>query len=223
MDPQLEELNRKLDALTAQIAFLTEQAHDAQLARQSVDELIETGMPIARDAMSMMTTELEDVQEYLAPADLTRLLKKAIRHAPQMEMLLDQVDGVTDLIDVVGPIAKEGMGKATSIMEELDRKGYVAFGNSALRIVDTLVCSFSAEDLDRLADALALMPALVKEITQPERLTMLQTAVKQANVDLQKPLDTSLGSLMKQFNDPDVRRGLALSLRILRVIGAQAN
>ena len=62
MDPQLEELNRKIDALTSQVAYLTEQAREAELARRSGDDLLETAMPIARSAMDLAIPHLEDVQ-----------------------------------------------------------------------------------------------------------------------------------------------------------------
>jgi uncharacterized protein YjgD (DUF1641 family) len=222
MDPQLDELNRKIDALTAQVAYLAEQAREAELARRSGEELLETAMPIARGAMDLVTTQLEDVQEYLEPDDLIRLLKKVIRHAPQMEMLLDQVDGITDLIDVVGPITKEGMDKATAVVEELDRKGYIAFGKGGLRMLDNIVCNFTENDVDRLGDNIVLILNTVKDMTQPEIMSFVRNTLLVAEAEVQKPVDTSLGSLLKQMNDPAVRRGLALTLRILHVVGAQA-
>lgn len=222
MDSQLEELNRKIDALTAQVTYLSEKAREAELARRSGDELLETAMPIARGAMDLVGTELEDVQEYLDPEDLIRLLKKVIRHAPQMEMLLDQVDGITDLIDVVGPITKEGMDKATSLVEELDRKGYIAFGRGGLRMVDNIVCNFTEDDVTKLGDNIVLILNTVKDMTQPEIMTFVRNTLLVAEAEVQKPVDTSLGSLIKQMNDPAVRRGLALTLRVLHVVGAQA-
>jgi len=45
-----------------------------------------------------------------------------------------------------------------------------------------------------------------------------------ANVELEveKPVNTSLPALLGQMRDPNVRRGLVLTMRALRVIGAQA-
>ena len=223
MDPQLEELNRKIDALTAQVTYLTERARDAELARQSGEELLETAIPIARDAMDLAMPHLEEVQDYLAPEDLVRLLKKVIRHAPQLEMALDQVDSLTDLIDVVGPITKEGMDKATAVMETLDQKGYFAFGKGGLRLLDNIVCNFSGDDVDRLGDNIVLILNTVKDMTQPEIMSFLHNTLLVAETEVQKPVETSLGSLIRQMNDPAVRRGLALTLRMLHVVGAQAS
>jgi uncharacterized protein YjgD (DUF1641 family) len=40
--------------------------------------------------------------------------------------------------------------------------------------------------------------------------------------ELGKPVDVSYIGLMPQMRNPDVRRGLALTLRLMQVIGAQA-
>mgnify|MGYP000905350271 FL=1 len=90
MDPQWTELNQKLDALTAQVAYLSEQARLNALERESREELLETAMPVAKDVMRLASDEMEEVQEYLNPEDLVRILKKAIQHTPQLEMLLDR-------------------------------------------------------------------------------------------------------------------------------------
>jgi uncharacterized protein YjgD (DUF1641 family) len=44
-----------------------------------------------------------------------------------------------------------------------------------------------------------------------------------AEAEIQKPVDTSLVGLARQLRDPAVRRGLALTLRVLHVVGSQAN
>jgi uncharacterized protein YjgD (DUF1641 family) len=222
MDPQLEELNRKIDTLTAQVAYLAEQARQAELSRRSGEELLETAMPIARSAMDLTTPHLEEVQEYLDPEDLIRLVKKIIRHTPQLEMLVDQIDGVTDLVDTVAPITKEAMSKATSVVEDLDRKGYFAFGRGSLRMVDNIVTNFTEDDVNKLGDNIVLILNTVKDMTQPEIMGFLRSTLLVAETEVQKPVNTSLGSLLKQMNDPDVRRGLALTLRVLHVVGAQA-
>ena len=48
MDQELAELNQKIDALTAQVAYLAEQAHISELERQSREDLLETMMPVAK-------------------------------------------------------------------------------------------------------------------------------------------------------------------------------
>jgi uncharacterized protein YjgD (DUF1641 family) len=222
MDASMLELTQKIDALTAQVAYLAEQAQIAQRDREERVELMEVVMPIAKDAMRLASHELEEVQQYVELVDLVRLLKKVVRHGPQFEMLLDQVDAVTDLIDVIGPIPREGIDKITAIFAELEHKGYFAFGQGGLRMMDNIVTSFSEDDVNRLGDNIVLILNTVKDMTQPEIMTFIRNTFAVAEREVEKPVNTSLGAIIGQMNDPAVRRGLALTLRVLKVVGEQA-
>jgi uncharacterized protein YjgD (DUF1641 family) len=138
---------------------------------------------------------------------LVRLLKKIVRHGPQVELLVDQIDGVMDLLDVAGPITKEAVAKATVVFDELDRKGYFNFAQSGLRMADNVVTAFSAEDANRLADNIVLILNTVKDMTQPEIMNFLRTTLLVAESEIEKPVDTGYLSLLRQMNDPAVRRG----------------
>jgi uncharacterized protein YjgD (DUF1641 family) len=222
MDQAMVELNQKIDLLAGQVAYLTQQAQMAERSRESTAELVETVMPIARDAMSMASEQMQEVQEYLELDDLLRLLKKLVRHAPQFEMLLDQLDSVLDLVDTAGPIVRQGMDFATEQLDGLEKKGYLGFTRSGLRMVDQIVTSFTEEDVDRLGDNIVLMLNTVKDLTQPEILTFVRNTLQVAEVEVQKPVNTGYLALLSQLRDPVVRRGLALTLRVLRVVGEQA-
>ena len=218
----LLELNRKIDALTSQVAYLAEQAQLSERGRRERADLVETMMPVAKDAMRMASDQFEEIQDYLQIEDLLRFVKKLARHRPQLEMLLDQMDAVTDLIHIMDPITKEGMTKLVSVLTELEQKGYFTFAQSGARVVDTIVSSFSAEDVNRLGDNVVLILNTVKDLTQPEIMTFVRNTLRVAEVEVEKPVNTSLGAIFGQLNDPAVRRGLALTLRVLRVVGQQA-
>lgn len=222
LETDLLALNQKLDALTEQVSYLTEQARLAQQERESRSDLVDTAMPIAREAMDIVTRELQEVQEDIRMEDLLRLSKKLLRHVPQLEMLLDQLDSVSDLLATVGPISREMITKLTEMMDELDRKGYFAFARSSTRLVDNVVTSFTEDDVNRLGDNIVLILNTVKDMTQPEIMSFVRNTLLLAEEEVSKPVNTSLVSILRQMQDPDVRRGLALTLRVLRAIGVQS-
>ncbi|WP_322792985.1 DUF1641 domain-containing protein [Bellilinea sp.] len=221
LETDLLTLNQKLDALSAQVAYLTEQARIAEQEREARSDLVDTAMPIAREAMDIVTRELEEVQEEIRMEDLLRLSKKLLRHVPQLEMLLDQLDSLSDLLETIGPISREMITKLTTLMEELDNKGYFAFARGGTRLVDNVVTSFTEEDVNRLGDNIVLILNTVKDMTQPEILSFVRNTLLLAEEEVSKPVNTSLVSILRQMQDPDVRRGLALTLRVLRAIGVQ--
>lgn len=218
----LADLGRKIDALTAQVAYLTEQARAAELAREEAAELLHDAQPILNDVMQLATEQLEEVQEYVSPEDLLRVLKKLLRHGPQIEQLVDQLDMVTDLMEVAAPIGKEAYNKAEIVLDAMDRKGYFAFARGGMQIADNVVSSFTENDVRRLGDNVVLMLNVVKDVTQPQILGLVRSIMAQSEAEIGKPVNTSLPSLLGQMRDPDVRRGLALTMRVLKVVGSQS-
>ncbi|MCE5208468.1 MAG: DUF1641 domain-containing protein [Chloroflexi bacterium] len=222
MDTELIELNQKLDTLTSQVAYLSEQTRIAEQARESRNDLLEAGIPIAREALGLVNEELDDVQDFIQPTDLIRMLKKLIVHGPQLEKLLDQLDSVSDLVDSTGPVVKLGFDSVTNTLDGMERKGYFTFGREVVQIADSVVTSFTEEDLDRLGESVEPLLDVVKELTKPEITGFLRNTVKAVEEEVQKPVETSWSGLYRQLRNPDVRRGLALTLRVLQVVGEQA-
>lgn len=216
----LDVLNEKLDRLAAQVAYLTEQAEQAERSRRERDELLHDAMPIANGLMQKATAELQDIEDYVEIDDLIRILKKLARHAPDIEKLLDQLDGVNDLLEIAGPISKDAFNKAESVLDQAERKGYFKFANGSLRIIDNIVTSFSEDDVKQLGDNIVLILRTVKDMTQPEVMHFVRNTVSVAEEEVQ--VDTSYRALVGQMRDPNVRRGLAQAMRVLSSIGAQS-
>jgi len=222
MEPEIVELNRKIDALTAQLSYLTEQAQIAERQRQDRAELVRDLTPIANQAFQMTIEQLEEVQEYIDLNDVLRLVKRLMRNGRNFEKLLDQMESIADLIDTLGPLSDEAFSKTIATLADLEHKGYFTFARGSRRILDNIVTSFSADDVDRLGDNVVLILNTVKEMTQPEIMTFVRNTLLIAEQEIEKPVDTSMLGLVRQMQDPAVRRGLALTMRVLHVVGSQA-
>ena len=222
MEQALAELNQKIDALTAQVAYLTDQAQLAERQREDRSELMRDLTPIADQAYHLAITQLEEVQEYIDLGDLLRLLKRLARNGRNVETLLDQFESVMDLTQTIGPLTDEAFGKAVATLADMEHKGYFAFARSSKRIADNIVTSFTADDVDRLGDNIVLILNTVKDMTQPEIMNFVRSTLLVAEREVDKPVDISYLGLLRQMRDPAVRRGLALTMRVMHVIGAQA-
>ena len=222
MDQSIVELNQKIDLLASQVAYLTEQARAAERSRQERAELIHDVMPIANDAMRLAGEQLQEVEDYVDLKDLLRVLKKLARATPFIEQMLDQVDGIRDLLELIGPISKGVYNKAEAVLDAADRKGYFTFARGGAQIMDNIVTSFSEEEVRQLGDNIVLILRTVKEMTQPEIMTFLHNTVTGAEKEAEAPVDISYRALLSQMRDPNVRRGLGLTMRMLRTVGVQA-
>ena len=223
MEPALAELNQKIDALTAQVAYLTEQAQLAERQREERSEMMRDLTPIADQAYHMAIEQLEEVQEYIDLGDLLRLLKRLMRNGRNLDTLLDQFESVMDLTQTIGPLTDEAFGKAVATLADMEHKGYFTFARSSKRIADNIVTSFTADDVDRLGDNIVLILNTVKDMTQPEIMNFVRSTLLVAEREVEQPVDISYRGLLKQMRDPAVRRGLALTMRVMHVIGAQAD
>lgn len=221
MDQAIAELTAKIDALTAQVAYLTEQAQAAERARAERAELMSAMMPIANDAMRLATEQLEEIEPYVRGEDLLRLVKKLVRNGPNFEMLLDQLGSLLELADIVMPMMTPAFDQATTGLAELEKRGYFTFAQGGIRIMDNIVTAFSEEDVRKLGDNIVLILQTVKEMTQPETMNFVRNTVQVIDREKDAPVETSLLALLGQMRDPNVRRGLAITLRVLRTIGAQ--
>jgi len=222
MDASITELNQKIDALTVQVAYLAEQAQAAERDRQARAELMRDLTPIANQAFDMAIDQLEEVQEYIDLGDLLRIMKRLMRNGQNIEKMLDQLESLADLAQTLGPLADEAFGKAIDQLSTWEKKGYFSFARGGMRIVDNVVSNFSGEDVERLGDNVVLILNTVKDMTQPEIMNFVHNTFLTAESDITQPVDISYSSLFSQLRNPETRRGLALTLRVLQGIGAQA-
>jgi uncharacterized protein YjgD (DUF1641 family) len=222
-DAELAALSQKIDQLSTQVAYLSQQAQTAAEQRRDRAELLHDLTPIADQAYHMAVEQLEEVQEYIDLGDLLRLAKRLLRNGRNFDRLLSQLESAVDLAETAGPLADEAFGRAVEALTAMEHKGYFAAARGGARIVDTVVTSFSEDDIRRLGDNIVLILNTIKEMTQPEIMHFVHDTLLVAEAEIQKPVDTSLVGLARQLRDPAVRRGLALTLRVLHVVGSQAN
>lgn len=222
MDQSLLELNQKIDTLAAQVAYLTDQAQIAERQRQERAELVRDLTPIANQAFEMIVEQLEEVQEYIDIQDLLRILKRMMRNGQNIEGMLIQMESLMELAETVKPLANDAFSRTVDALEDLEQKGYFTFARGSRRILDNVVTSFTEEDVNRLGDNVVLILNTVKDMTQPEIMNFVRNTLMVAEQEIEKPVDISYTGLVRQMRDPAVRRGLALTMRVLHVIGSQA-
>ena len=223
MEQAILELNQKIDNLTSQVAYLAEQAAIQERQRQNRAELVRDLTPIANQAYHIAIEQLEEVQEYIDLNDLLRLSKRLMRNGRNLEKILDQLESLADLSQTAAPIVDEAFAKAVNTLADFEHKGYFTFARGGRQIMDNIVTSFDEEDVNRLGDNIVLILNTVKDMTQPEIMSFVRNTLLVAEQEIGKPVDISYTSLLRQMRDPEVRRGLALTMRVMHVIGSQAS
>jgi uncharacterized protein YjgD (DUF1641 family) len=215
VDIALEELNRKVDVLNEQIAFLAEEARVEQRRRQEWDELKNDLTPVVNEVYQLTVRQLDEIEGYVQLEDLMRITKRLARNTRNIEGMLDQLESLSDLSKELAPLSDEIFLMLMTRLDEMERKGYFAFLQGGMQIFDQVVTNFTEDDVKQLGENIVLILETVKEMTQPEIMTMMRTT---ANVmrDEDVPEKVTMIDLMRQLNDPSVRRGLAKTLKVLK-------
>ena len=222
---RITELEQKVDAMSAQVNLLVEELREQRLRRQQWDELRSDLAPIAGEAMTLASNELEAIQEWVQPEDMLRLLRRILRNTKNIEDGMARYESLMDFFDDAGPLTGEAVTKILTTLEEFEQRGYFEFARAGIGIVDEVVTAYSKEDVEALGENVVQMLGIVKDLTQPEMLAvaqrMLDAVQRQQTAAALEPAEPpGLISLAGQIRDPEVRRGLARALNTFKVVSA---
>lgn len=140
----------------------------------------------------------------------------------KMERIEDKQHAIDELMEIATPIMKVALDGAAEKLGELERAGYFAFGKEILRVMDRVVRSYSTADVQRLGDQVVGILDTVRNITQPDMLTLIND-VAGAVHDADDADPKGMWGLMRAGKDPDVRKGFGVMIGILKQVGRAAD
>lgn len=214
-DIALAELNQKVDSLNQQIAFLTEEARVEKRRRQEWDELKNDLTPVVSEVYQLSVRQLDEIEGYVQLEDLIRVTKRLARNTRNIEEMLDQMESFSDLSKELAPLSDDVFLLLMTRLDEMERKGYFTFLQGGMEIFDQIVTNFTEDDVKQLGENIVLILQTVKEMTQPEIMTMMRTTASVMREE-DVPEKVTMIDIMRQLNDPSVRRGLAKTLNVLK-------
>lgn len=213
----LTDLSQKIDTLSDQVAFLIEEARQQRRQRQEWEELKADLTPIATDAFQLSIQQLDEIEQYVQAEDILHLFKRLLRNTRNLEGMLDQIESLTELGGDIAPLTRTAFMTMMTRLDEMERKGYFMFLRGGMDIFDQIADSFNEEDVSQLSQNVVLILNTIKEMTQPEIMQFMRRTVAIAN-DTELPSDVSLLGIIRQLNDPAVKRGLSKTLTVLKSV-----
>lgn len=210
----------KLDRLTEQVEEMAAELRAQRQARERWAELSHDLTPVLSGAMEKVSDELSALDAEVSLDDLGRLARHAAASAARLDALLVQLESLAQLGEEVTHLAGPAMGTVTERLAELEQKGYFSFFRQGAVIADNVVTSFTEDDVRALGENIVLILQTVKEMTQPEVMTMLRNTVTAQQVEM-PATPPSTFALLRQMRQPEVRRGLARALSMLRTLGEE--
>ncbi|MBK6874505.1 MAG: DUF1641 domain-containing protein [Kineosporiaceae bacterium] len=216
---QAVDLAHRLDRIEAQLVRVSDQLEATALERDRWRELTHELMPVAQGAMTVASRELEELSTEVTVEDLLRFARTAVRALPQLEALLSQVGPASELVHEATSLTGAGVGALSSALAQAEEKGYFTFLRGGAHVANEVVTSFGEEDLKALGANVVLILKTVQQMTQPQIMHFLSTAISDIQEVDEAPPPSAV-KLLSQMRDPQVRRGLSRTLAVLGDLGA---
>ena len=191
MDKDLALINEKVDKITVQIAFLTEQAEIQQRRAREFDELKADLIPIGNQLIHLTINELEEIGTDFELEDLLFLLKRVLRNTHLIMTMMDRFESLMGIADEVEILGKQVFSSAVEALDKLEQTGLFT---EAGDIFNTLATENTLSDLNRMLKAFHI----------------------EENEGASAP---SLVSLLKDANQPETRIAFARLVKMLQALG----
>ena len=213
-EDRIAELDRKLD-------FIVEELASLKRLRENVEDLAADLSIVGKSAMKDAVEAFGTAE--LHPQEIMGMLKAALANAQLFECVIQQLQSATDFIEDAQPIMRDGMHRMIQTAQSMHEKGYFEAISSGLRVSAALVHAHSAADWRQVEASVPQLIGFLRELTKPEVLQALEAIIHgfgrvQATMDV----DKSALALMRDLNSSDARRGFAILVEFLKVVGAHA-
>ena len=213
-EDRLAELDRKLD-------FIVEELASLRRLRENVEDLAADLSLVGKSAMKDAVEAFGTAD--LRPPEIMSLFKAALANAQLFERVIQQLQSAADFIEDAQPIVRDGTRRMIQTAQSMHEKGYFEAASSGLRVSDALVRAHSSEDWRQVEASIPQLIGFFRELTKPEVLQALEAIIHgfgrvQATMDV----DKSVFALMRDLNSSDARRGFAILVEFLKVVGVHA-
>jgi len=210
----MADIDRKLDFIVEEIANLKQLRNSAE---DLAADLSLVGKSAMRDAVEAFGTA------DLHPREIVLLLKTVLANASLFGTTIQQLQSAADFIQDAQPILRDLMRKAIAGGETLRQNGYYDAAAAGLRVGDAMVRSHSTKDWEQVQASVPQLIGFLRELTKPEVLQALEAIIHGfGQVQATMNVDKSVFTLVRDLNSTEARRGIAILVEFLKIVGAHA-
>jgi sulfide:quinone oxidoreductase len=200
----------RLDRLETQIAPLTASA-------RALGELREELAPRVNEAVQALIVELADVEADFQLEDLLFLIKKMMRNIRNLDFALDQMKNLIDFALTAEPLLKSSVPQVISFLDDLEQRGVLRLLRTGMEVLKKVGASYSAEELQQTADGMVRLAGILKKLTAPEALDLLERAAElPSRVNVAGAPAIGPWGMLRGMGDPQVQQGLGVLLELTK-------
>ena len=201
-------LAERLDRLEAQIAPLVESA-------KAVSELRDELAPRVNEAVQALIVELADVEADFQIEDLVYLVKNVMRNVKNLNFTLDQLKNIIDFVVIAEPVLKTTVPQIIYYFDDFEQKGVFRLLSTGLEVLKKIGSTYSAEQLQQIADGLVQLVGSLQKLTTPEALEMMDKAAEMpSQVDVTGAKPVGMWGMLGALSRPEVKEGMGVALEL---------
>lgn len=208
------------DKLLSKMDYLTEQFEEQRRRQEELKELQNDLIPIMNHMFKLSIDELAEIGNDFELEDLFFLVKRLLRDTHLLVNMLDQLESIAALSEDVEKLIHPIFNNTVQSLDELERKGYFAFARGLGYITERITDEFDENDVRELGDNIVTILNTVRNMTQPQIMNMANNMVEHIEAPVQE--NVSIWQLFREFRDPQVRKGLARMLTVVRTFADDA-
>ncbi len=203
----------RLDRIEAQLAPLSGSI-------RGFNELRDDILPLLGGTMKALTREMGQIESGFELNDLQRLMIKFLRSVRNLNILLENLDGVIDFVKTVEPLLKSSVPQLIGYLDDLEQKGVLRIIQAGLGLRSKIAASYSADDIERIGDGLVVLLGLAQKMGAPEAKTLLEKmAGLPAQLDLSKAKPVGPVGLFSAAGKEEIKEGLGVMLELTKAMG----
>jgi uncharacterized protein YjgD (DUF1641 family) len=207
----------QLDHLGQEIAILTDSA-------RSLRELRDDLSPRVNETVKVLIEELAEIEADVQFEDLVSLLKNLMRNVRNLTWSVDQLKNLIDFIRTVEPLLKSVVPQAIIYLDKLERQGVFLVLANMMGVLEKIADTYTPEDIEQIGNGLVPLVGVVKKLTTPEALTLLDKAAEvPARVDLSQAKAVGPFGMLFALGNSEVKQGMGVVLELTKALSLLKN
>jgi uncharacterized protein YjgD (DUF1641 family) len=215
MSEDIKVLNEKIDFLTQQVMSVTHRL-------KAFDEFKEDVALFANDAFGEVVHFMADVDSRFRGEEFVALVKKLLRNVNNISKMMDHMQGFSELVEDLSPLAKEMFSDVVDRFQQLEKDGLFKSMESVLAGMRRLHANFTPEEIERMGDNHVRLLKLTNRLATTDNLAKLERIADEIEkIDFKRSKKVSLFKIFKKARSQEVLHSLDLLLDIASIISKQ--
>ena len=207
----------QLDHLGQEIAILTDSA-------RSLRELRDDLSPRVNETVKVLIQELAEIEADVQFDDLVSLLKNLMRNVKNLTWSVDQLKNLIDFLRTVEPLLNSAVPQAIFFLDQLERQGVFQVLAHMLGVLEKIAETYTPEDIEQIGNGLVPLVGVVKKLTAPEALNLLDKAAEvPARVDLSQAKAVGPFGMLFALGNSEVKQGMGVVLELTKALSQLKN